>query len=111
MNCPVKREAVEYTISILGGKWKWYIVAALSKEGVMRYSELKNALPGITHKMISQQLKELEAEEIVFRNEYHQVPPKVEYSLTEKGATLFPILLKMSEWGEENYSHNVVTND
>ncbi|MCE5287454.1 MAG: helix-turn-helix transcriptional regulator [Pelosinus sp.] len=94
--------SVAYTLSIVGGKWKWLILYKLWHNGIMRYGELKNNIPGITHKMLSQQLKELEAEELILRNEYHQVPPKVEYSLTEKGNTLIPILQLMAKWGDEN---------
>ena len=74
----------------------------LFKHGVLRYGELKNTMPSITHKMLSQQLKELEAAELIFRKQYNQIPPKVEYSLTEKGETLIPILQLMSKWGEDN---------
>lgn len=94
--------SITYTISVVGGKWKWLIMYRLSANGVLRYGELKKILPSITHKMLSQQLKELEAEQLIHREEYHQVPPKVEYSLTAKGKTLIPILDLMSEWGSKN---------
>ena len=67
----------------------------------MRYSELKRAIPSITHKMLSAQLKELEADGIVTRTEYQQVPPKVEYSLTEFGESIIPILNAMCDWGND----------
>lgn len=85
--------------------WKWLILSCLSVGGVLRYSEIKKILTGITHKMLSQQLKELERENLVFRNEYHQVPPKVEYSLTEKGNTLIPVLICLSQWGETHLNN------
>jgi DNA-binding HxlR family transcriptional regulator len=91
-----------YTLSIVGGKWKWLIVSVLFKNEVQRYGQLKKLLAPITHKMLSQQLKELEAENLILRKEYHQIPPKVEYSLTEKGKTLIPIIQMMSEWGKAN---------
>lgn len=94
--------AVAYTLSIVGGKWNWLILYKLSQNGTQRYGELKGKIPLITHKMLSQQLKELEAHQLINRNEYHQIPPKVEYSLTEKGATLIPILKLMAEWGTVN---------
>lgn len=94
--------AIVYTLSIVGGKWKWLIVDTLSANGILRYGQLKKLLPHITHKMLSHELKELEAEHLILRNEYHQVPPKVEYSLTEKGKSLLPILDTMCEWGENN---------
>jgi DNA-binding HxlR family transcriptional regulator len=95
--CPIT-----YTLSVVGGKWKWLILYKLFENGVQRYGELKRNIPLITHKMLSQQLKELELEKLIYRNEYHQIPPKVEYSLTEKGKTLIPILQLMSEWGANN---------
>lgn len=94
--------SVTYTLSVVGGKWKWLMLFKLFKHGVLRYGELKNTMPSITHKMLSQQLKELEATELIFRKQYNQIPPKVEYSLTEKGETLIPILQLMSKWGEDN---------
>lgn len=96
-NCPV-----EYTLSIIGGKWKPVILWHLASDGVKRYGEIKKSLNGITHKMLSTQLKELEADDLIHRKEYHQIPPKVEYSLTQKGKTLIPILKIMCEWGKEN---------
>lgn len=91
-----------YTIAVVGGKWKWVIIYKLSENGVLRYGELKTTLPTITHKMLSHELKELEAEKLIHREEYHQIPPKVEYSLTGKGETLLPILDLMFKWGAEN---------
>lgn len=99
--CPIT-----YTLSVVGGKWKWLILYKLFENGVQRYGELKRNIPLITHKMLSQQLKELELEKLIYRNEYHQIPPKVEYSLTEKGKTLIPILQLMSEWGANNKPTN-----
>ncbi|BBB93509.1 winged helix-turn-helix transcriptional regulator [Methylomusa anaerophila] len=97
-DCPVT-----YTLSVLGGKWKWLIIYTLSGEGTLRYGELKRNLPGITHKMLSQELKGLEAEQLIDRKEYHQIPPKVEYSLTKKAQTLIPILDLMCDWGKTNW--------
>jgi DNA-binding HxlR family transcriptional regulator len=94
--------SITYTLSVVGGKWKWIILYKLFQNGVQRYGEIKRAIPSITHKMLSQQLKELEYEQLVHREEYHQIPPKVEYSLTEKGNTLIPILQLMFRWGAEN---------
>lgn len=93
--------SIIYTLSIVGGKWKWIILAILFENGVHRYGQLKKNIPKITHKMLSQQLKELESEKLIHRQEYHQIPPKVEYSLTEKGKTLIPILEAMVIWGDK----------
>ena len=68
----------------------------------MRYSEIKRQLGNITHKMLSDTLKELESDELIIRKEYPQVPPKVEYFLSERGKSLMPILDSMCEWGEKN---------
>lgn len=89
----------EYTISIIGGKWKMIIMFWLSKCEVMRYGELKYAIKGITHKMLSDQLKDLIDDDIIVRKEYNQIPPKVEYYLSEKGKSLMPILEEMCTWG------------
>ena len=95
-------QPVTYTLSIFEGKWKWLIIYVLSEEGTLRYGELKKNLSNITHKMLSQQLKALEALELVSRKVYHQIPPKVEYALTKKGSSLLPILDLMCEWGQKN---------
>jgi DNA-binding HxlR family transcriptional regulator len=105
-NWPKKEEChcpIDYTLTVVGGKWKWGIIYRLSENGVLRYSELKKNLQVITHKMLSHELKELEAENLIHREVYSQIPPKVEYSLTEKGKTLLPILDLMFKWGEENH--------
>ncbi|MDF2885378.1 MAG: HTH-type transcriptional regulator [Clostridiaceae bacterium] len=94
--CPIS-----YTLSVAGGRWKWLILYKLFQNKVLRYGEVKRSMPSITHKMLSQQLKDLESAELIYRKEYYQIPPKVEYSLTKKGNTLIPILLLMSEWGKK----------
>jgi DNA-binding HxlR family transcriptional regulator len=91
-----------YTISMIGGKWKLAILYQLKRKDIMRYSELKNTLTGITHKMLSQQLKELEANKLIIRKEYPQVPPKVEYSLSERGESLSNIMDGICEWGHNH---------
>ena len=85
--------------SVVGGKWKTPILMFLRKYEVLRFGELKKAINGITHKMLTQQLRELEMDGIVSRKVYQQVPPKVEYRMTELGHTLEPILLSIAEWG------------
>ena len=94
--------AITYTLSIFESKWKWLIIDVLSEEGTIRYGELKRCLPDITHKMLSQQLKGLEKMNLIVRKVYHQIPPKVEYSLTKKGTTLLPIIDLMCKWGLKN---------
>ncbi|GAA5416084.1 hypothetical protein Pryu01_01116 [Paraliobacillus ryukyuensis] len=96
---------VEDALGILVGKWKPIIILHLLQQGTKRFSELKRAMPGITQKMLTKQLRELEDEDIVERVVYPQVPPKVEYSITAYGKTLEPILEAMHEWGTKHTFH------
>ena len=73
---------------------------------MQRYGEIRKLLPGITHKILIKHIKELEGNGLILRKEYSQVPPKVEYSLTEKGRTLIPILEHMSDWGSVNINQS-----
>ncbi|MFB9329358.1 winged helix-turn-helix transcriptional regulator [Paenibacillus aurantiacus] len=91
--------ATELSIALLSGRWKMTIIWKL-KNGKKRYGELKASIPGITHKMLAQQLRELEEIGIVQRYVYPVVPPKVEYELTGLGDGLVPILEHLNEWGE-----------
>ncbi len=94
-------EKFETVVGMIGGKWKLRIIYMLAVHGVLRYGELKRLLSPITHKMLSNQLKELEKDGLVNRNEYHQVPPKVEYSMTEMGKNLQPVVKEMLNWIEK----------
>ncbi|MDS0525500.1 helix-turn-helix transcriptional regulator [Clostridium sp. SHJSY1] len=95
----INQTPFEYTLSIIGGKWKMRILYQLAHSHLLRFNELKRNIPGITHKMLSAQLKELESDGIVIRKEYPQVPPKVEYFLSERGKSLMPVLDSMCCWG------------
>lgn len=88
----------ELTLNIIGGKWKMLILWHLGREGTKRFGELKSLMPGITQRMLVNQLRELEEDHIVHREVYPVVPPKVEYSLTELGESLTPILEAMYDW-------------
>ena len=92
-HCPV-----EATLALVGGKYKalilWKLIPA-----PMRFSELRRAVPGATPKMLTQQLRELEASNLIHREVFAVVPPRVEYSLTELGRSLMPILVSMRDWG------------
>jgi DNA-binding HxlR family transcriptional regulator len=92
---------VEATLDVIGGKWKVVIMCLLIK-GEKRTSELKRSMSGITQKMLTQQLRELEQHGVLKRKIYEQVPPKVVYSLTEYGWSLRPILDSMCAWGEQH---------
>ncbi|GEL77681.1 winged helix-turn-helix transcriptional regulator [Tenuibacillus multivorans] len=98
---------VEDALGILVGKWKPIILLHLLQKGTLRFSELKHSMPGITQKMLTKQLRELEDEDIISRIVYPQVPPKVEYSITEYGKGLEPILEAMHEWGKKHTLHKM----
>ncbi|QBD79648.1 transcriptional regulator [Ktedonosporobacter rubrisoli] len=97
----IKETPFAYTLSVIGGKWKMAIIYLLAESQPVRFNDLKRQLGAITYKTLSSQLKELEADGIVKRKEYPQIPPKVEYSLTEKAETLLPVLEKLCEWGKQ----------
>ena len=94
--CPVK-----LTTHIIGGKWKPLILFYL-EGGTLRFGELRKLIPGMTKKMLTQHLRELERDEVIRRKVYAVVPPKVEYSLTKHGESLKPILKLMSAWGTKH---------
>ena len=91
-----------YTLSLISGKYKMTILYTLMEFGVVRFNELKRYISSITYKTLSASLKELEADGLVVRKEYPQIPPKVEYSLSERGQSLMPILDALCEWGDKN---------
>ena len=91
-----------YTLSLINGKYKMTILYVLAEFGVVRFNEMKKYIDEISYKTLSSTLKELEADKLVHREEYPQIPPKVEYSLPERGKSLIPILETMCDWGEEN---------
>ena len=92
-NCPV-----EATMDVIGGKWKTLIIHHLL-EGTKRFNELKKLIPKVTQRMLTSKLRELEQFGIIHRKVYAEVPPKVEYSLTEYGRTVEPVLWAMHDWG------------
>ncbi|WP_432734923.1 winged helix-turn-helix transcriptional regulator [Maridesulfovibrio sp. FT414] len=110
--CPAKKIGnkeyrcfFELSLQVLGGKWKPIIVYHLARCKVLRYGELRRTLDGISERMLVRQLKELEDDGVVFRKAYPEVPPRVEYSLTDIGKKLLPILLSLREWGIEYERH------
>lgn len=94
---------VNTTLKVIGGKWKPLLLWYLAQE-TMRFSQLQKNMEGITQKMLTQVLRELEADKLVARKVYPVVPPKVEYSLTDYGKTLLPVLEAMAAWGEKHSS-------
>ena len=97
------RCGVEITLNLIGGKWKGLILWHLSHK-TLRFSQLRRRIQGITQKMLTQQLRELERDGLVHREVYPEVPPRVEYSLTESGRTLEPVLNLMCQWGSQRHS-------
>ncbi|WP_197461741.1 helix-turn-helix domain-containing protein [Acetobacter malorum] len=93
--------AVEATLQYIDGKWKGVILYHLL-QGTLRFNEIRKRLPNITQRMLTTQLRELEHDGFVLRTVYPEVPPKVEYSLTERGRTLEPVIMALKKWGDDN---------
>jgi len=93
--CPLS-----YALDLIGGKWRLPIIWALSQNETLRYNELKRKIEGITNMMLSQVLKEMEGYGLVNRVQYMEIPPRVEYSLTEEGKDLIPALISLAKWGK-----------
>ncbi len=98
----IQETSFGYTLSVIGGKWKMLILYLLAENQPVRFNDMKRRIGAITFITLSSQLKELEADGMVKRKEYPQIPPKVEYSLTPKGESLLPLLEQLCEWGEKN---------
>lgn len=96
-DCPVHR-----ALGLLSGKWRTHIIYELCKHRSMRFGALKKAYPRITNTMLTSTLRDLEGLGIVHREQLNEIPPHVEYSLTEKGRALLPVFLELSRWGEDN---------
>lgn len=101
-NTAIQDTPFGYTMSVIGGKWKMIILYLLAARQPVRFNEMQRQIGAITYKVLSAQLKELEADGLVKRKEFPQIPPKVEYSLTSKAQTLLPVLEQLCEWGEKN---------
>ena len=91
--------SVELALQVIGGKWKPIILWHLRTGERLRFGELKRQMPNVTQKMLTQQLRELESDGLILRQVYPQVPPKVEYRLTDLGASVLPVLGQLSSWG------------
>ncbi|MEM7549518.1 MAG: helix-turn-helix domain-containing protein [Bacteroidota bacterium] len=96
------------TLNVIGGKWKPAILWELQQKDVCRFGALKRSVEGITQKMLTQQLRELEADGIIQRKVYAEVPPRVEYQITEYGKSLRPILDEMAKWGFKHIDKNQI---
>ncbi|MET9846358.1 winged helix-turn-helix transcriptional regulator [Streptomyces ossamyceticus] len=92
---------IDAAFDVLSGKWKGFILWELEVHGVRRFAELRRGMPGVSEKMLTQHLRELEEDGLVHREVYAEVPPRVEYSLTEDGRTLNRALEPLGAWGVE----------
>ncbi|WP_416730944.1 winged helix-turn-helix transcriptional regulator [Fictibacillus sp. JL2B1089] len=95
-DCPLT-----FALTLIGSKWRLPIIWALWKNKTIRYNELKRQVDGITNMVLSQSLKEMEKQGLVVRTQFMEIPPRVEYSLTEAGEALIPSLKSLAEWGKE----------
>lgn len=101
IRCPL-----EYGLEIFGGKWNSRIICVLSTKGVLRYSELRTDMGNITDAVLASTLKDLIANEIIVRQSFNEVPPRVEYSLSKKGQSVVPILQSICKWSGIFYKDN-----
>ena len=95
-SCPVRR-----TLDLLQGKWNVYVIYELQKADSIRFGELKRKIGSITNNMLTSTLRELEEQGLVHREQFNEIPPHVEYSLTESGKAMFPIFMAMGDWGNK----------
>lgn len=106
--CPeVATCSVDYAFKRIGGKYKGRILWYLHQYKILRYGELSRTMPDITTKMLTQTLRELEADKLIDRKVYHEVPPKVEYSLSKKGNELIPFIIYLKEWGDKQLEKEI----
>lgn len=103
--CPVKA-----TITLIGGRWKPLILFHLS-DHTRRFGEIAVRMPSISRKVLSEQLKELEVDGLIYREQFKEIPPRVEYSLTELGKSVRPLLIHMATWGQEMILNNRTVNE
>ncbi len=101
-NIKIEDTGFGYTMSVIGGKYKMIILYWLGEFGVLRHNALYRLIGKISFKMLSSTLKELEADGLILRKVYPQMPPKVEYSLSAKGKSLIPMLFELCDWGDQN---------
>jgi len=107
----IQRCGVEYAFKRIGGKYKGRILWHLGLQKVLRYGELRRTLPDITTKMLTQTLRELEDDKLIIRKMYYEVPPKVEYSLSETGEELTPFIEHIHNWGKKQLENESISEE
>ena len=108
MYAPRSDCAIDVTMSVIEGRWKPVILCKLKQTGEMRFNQLLKNIDGISPRMLTKQLKELERDGLISRKAFHEIPPRVEYSLTKRGESLLPVLSAMAKWGLDNMFTNTV---
>ena len=103
--------AIDATMAVIEGRWKSTILCKLVMKGTLRFNQLLKGMDGVSPRILTKQLREMERDGLIERREYPEVPPKVEYSITAKGRSLGPILVEMSRWGLKNLMTNMVVID
>lgn len=97
--------SIEYALKVIGGKWKLLIIWTMSQNGVIRFNQLQRKIDGISSLMLSKNLKELEEDCLIIRHQYNEIPPRVEYELSELSQKLIVVLQSLGEWGGEVYKY------
>ena len=98
--------AIYAAMSVIEGRWKAVVLYKLMSKGVLRFSQLMKEIDGVSPRMLTKQLKELEKDGMLSRKTYSEIPPRVEYSLTDKGESIVPVLVAIFQWGTANLSHD-----
>ncbi len=99
--CPCEAECpVGHALAVIGGKWKLRIICSLYVDGTLRYNDLVKKTRGITNAMLSSSLKDLEADGVITRRQYEEIPPRVEYALTDRGRELWPVIHRLAHWAK-----------